>query len=143
MRDFLLTVHILAAAAWIGGGLYGYLVFTRHAATSGAKKALAVDQALGGRYFGTAVGLVILSGIGLILVSPVYGWLTPFVLIGFGVVIADGTLQGVVFGPMGKRLAGHEGDLPGPDKKKLRMGTAFQIALFVFAVWTMVIKLGV
>lgn len=142
LRNLLLTVHVLAAAAWIGGGLYAAFALPRHAANSGVKKAVAVDEALGGPFFGTAVVLTILSGIGLILVSPVYGWLTTFVLIGFGVVIADGALQGLVFGPRMKKMGESEGDLSDSDRKALRLGSGVQFALLVLAVWVMVIKLG-
>ena len=142
LRDLLLTVHVLAAAAWIGGGLYATFALPRHAANSGAKRAVAVDEALGGRFFGAAVVLVVVSGIGLILVSDVYGWLSTFVLIGFGVVIADGALQGLVFGPRMKKMGESEEDLSESDRRTLRLGSGVQFALLVLAVWVMVIKLG-
>ena len=54
---------------------------------------------------GVAFALLFGSGIGLVIDSAAIGWGTAFVLIGIGVVIVSGILEGAVFGPRLKRMA--------------------------------------
>jgi uncharacterized membrane protein len=143
MKDLLLTVHILSAAAWLGGGLFAMVSFPRQAAESGLKKLLALDEAIGSKFFGTAVGLLLLSGIGLVLDSDAFGWGDGFVLIGFGTIVVDGALEGAVFGPALKRIARAEPEDVGAFKRLFRRSGAVHVVLIVFAVWAMVAKLGV
>lgn len=141
MRDVLLTIHILAAAGWIGGGLYATIAFPRHAARSGPRAVAAVDMALGNYYFGPVVVLVLLSGIGLVLDSGVYGWSSVFVWIGIGVIVLTGILEGVVFGPAMKRIAESD-ELSSSGRQTLWWGLATNGVIFVVVVWAMVTKLG-
>ena len=143
MRDLLLTIHILSAAAWIGGALYATISLPRHAANAGVAKTLAVDQWLGPRFFGTAVGLLLLSGIGLVVDSEVFGWGDAFVLIGIGVIVISSALEGAVFSPAMKKAAESEDELSDSTRRTIRWGLAVNGVLFVLAVWVMVTKLGV
>ncbi|HYJ25178.1 MAG TPA: hypothetical protein VE027_09260 [Acidimicrobiia bacterium] len=93
MSDLLLIIHILAAAAWIGGGLLNGFVAPRisRSGVEGAALAWArVAAQAGTSYFNPAGLLTALSGIGLVMVSETYDWSDTFVSIGIGVVIAAG-----------------------------------------------------
>ena len=77
MQEALLVVHILAVAAWIGGGLFAATSFSTLARQIGVKQVGSLDEAIGSRYFGTSVVVLVLSGIALVLNSDAYGWATP------------------------------------------------------------------
>ena len=115
MRDILLSIHIIGAAAFIGGGAYSLAVFPGNVKEIGIKAALARDEAMGNKFFGTAVGILLLSGILLVLDSDVYGWGDAFVLIGIGVIGLSGVDRGALrdtHGPtaqcLGRRLSGRD-----------------------------------
>ena len=141
MRDLLLTIHIIAAATWVGGGLHAALSFPRHAANSGLKRALAVDEALGSRLFGSAMALLLLSGVGLVTISDTFGWGNGFVLIGIGVIVAEGILQGAWLGPATKKLAAAS-DAETSVPSFFKWAAVISFVLVVFAVYAMVAKLG-
>lgn len=142
MKEFLLTVHILAAAAWIGGSLFAGVSFASMASNLGLKSLRSLDESIGTRYFGSAVGLLVLSGVGLVLTSDQFGWGDAFVLIGIGVVVVDGALEGAIFGPRLKTIAESEtGDL-GAFRRLMSVSALAHMALFAVAVWAMVVKLG-
>lgn len=142
MSEFLLVVHILAAAAWIGGSLFAGVSFAGMASTLGLKSLRSLDESIGTRYFGTAVGLLVLSGIGLVFSSDQFGWGDAFVLVGIGVVVVDGILEGAIFGPRLKRIAESETEDLTAFRRLLSSSTISHLALFVLAVWAMVVKLG-
>jgi uncharacterized membrane protein len=94
MRDFLLVVHILAAAAWIGGSLFAGYSFSFLAAIRDLKTVKSVEEGTGGKFFGTAVVLMFLSGAALVMISDRFGWGHAFVLIGIGAIAVEGILEG-------------------------------------------------
>ena len=142
MRDVLLTLHILGAMGFIGGGVYSAVIFNRDVAELGLKRVLARTEPTDNRFFGVAVGVLLLSGIALVIESDVYGWGEPFVLIGIGTIIVTGILEGGIFGPALKRLARMRDDLGAPGRRILRWSAVVHIVVLVFAVWAMVTKLG-
>ena len=142
VRALLLTLHIIGVAGWLGGGLFASISLASLARTIGLSRAVALDSSLGNKFFGTAVVLVVLSGIGLVHTSDAYGWGAAFVLIGIGVVLADGVLEGAVFGPRLKRLAAAGEERTDTYLRTLAVSSAIHIALLVFALWSMVVRLG-
>ncbi len=143
MRTLLLTLHIVGVAGWLGGGLFSSVSLAALARTLGVKRVIALDAALGARFFGSAVGLVALSGVALVLTSDAYGWGTTFVIIGLAVIVADGLLEGAVFGPRLKAMAATP-DVPLADYRRFMFwSSAIHLALVVFALWSMVARLGV
>lgn len=142
MRELLLTIHILSAAAWIGGGLFASLSFSQLIKTSGLKSIAALEETLGSKFFGSAVGLLLLSGIGLVLTADEYGFGEMFVLIGIGVVVIDGVIEGAIVGPRAKKLTEAAEDRSADYLKLLTQSSAVHLVLLVFAVWVMVAKLG-
>lgn len=143
MREVLLTIHILSAAAWIGGGLFASLSFKHLIKSIGMKPVAALEEALGSKFFGTAVGLLLLSGIGLVLTAEEYGFGEAFVLIGIGVVVVDGIIEGAIVGPRAKKLTESGDDRTSDYLKLLTQSSVVLLLLLGFAVWAMVAKLGV
>ena len=142
MREALLTIHILGVALWLGGGMYSVFTMPAIARMSSLRGAFSVDEAVGGKYFGVAHGLVILSGIGLVIDSAAIGWGTAFVLIGIGVFMISMVLEGAVFGPRLKRMAeSGDNDIDGAVRLH-RFAALFNVLLLGFAIWVMVARFG-
>ena len=141
MREALLTIHILGVALWLGGGMYSVFTLPGNARMSSLKEAFSVDRAVGGKFFGAAFVLIFLSGIGLVIGSAAR-WGTTFVLIGIGVFVIIGVLEGAVFGPRLKRMVeSGDNDIDGAARLN-GFAALIHFLLFVFAIWAMVSKLG-
>jgi hypothetical protein len=146
MRDLFLFLHIIGAAGWIGGGLYGYFAYptvTRTGPPAAAPILKGFDR-WGGAYFGVTSGLVLLSGIALVLASDAFGWDDAFVLIGLGAFLFTGIMQGAVGRKANERLtaAAETGtDIPHAVNWWRRTSLIDLLVLF-FVVWAMVTKLG-
>jgi putative copper export protein len=146
VRDLLLFLHIVGAAGWIGGGLFGLLAYPTVAKSeppTGARM-LAAFEKWGSAYFGVTSGLVLLSGVGLVLTSDAFGWSDTFVLIGLGAFLASGIVQSTVGKRANERLAeGAESgaDLPAAVSSWRQISIIDIVVLFV-VVWAMVTKLG-
>jgi uncharacterized membrane protein len=140
MREFLLIVHILSAAAWIGGGLFALTSFPKLASQVGVKEVGHLDESVGSRFFGIAIVLLLLSGIGLVLTSDAFGWSDAFVLTGIGVIVVEGALQGTVFGP--KMTEAYESENLNAFRQTFRISGIASLALVILAVWAMVTKIG-
>ncbi len=84
MRNVLLVIHVFCAMLWLGGGLASLLSRQRMLAMGGAaaRSWMKNDEALGKVFFPAAAVITGLSGIGLVLNSPVYGFGSVFVIIG-------------------------------------------------------------
>jgi hypothetical protein len=142
MRDFLLVVHVLAAAAWIGGSLFAGYSFSFLAAIRDLKTVKSVEEGTGGKFFGTAVVLMFLSGAALVIISDRFGWGHAFVLIGIGAIAVEGILEGAVVGPRLRSIAEAETQDIDRFRRELSMSTLAHLILFAFVVWAMVVKLG-
>lgn len=145
MRDGLLFLHILGVAGWIGGGIYGTLASST-VARSGPPAAaiLTAIEKRASAYFGITSALVLLSGIGLVLTSDVYGWGDTFVLIGLGAFVISGIVQSTIGKTANTRLlaaAEENSDLPGALGAWRRVSMFDALVLFV-VVWAMIAKLG-
>ncbi|MCI0425998.1 MAG: hypothetical protein L0Z49_11465 [Actinobacteria bacterium] len=140
MDGLLLTVHILSASVWVGAGIYSSVTYPRHAANGTLRGVVAVDQKLGSIVFGTAIALLLLSGVGLVLMSDTFGFGHAFVLVGIGVVVVSSILEGAVFGPANKRVM--EGGDPVVLPRVFRWALPVYVVIFGFTIWAMVTKLG-
>ncbi len=145
MDEGLLILHILSAAAWIGGGLYSWFSFTQLAkAGSEAGDSVPRLAETADRYFGPAAGLTLLSGIALVVFVDPWGWTDTFVLVGLGVFLFSAIWQPLVASKAQARLLGSirgEGDSRAAIAG-LHRTTAVDVAILVVAVWAMVTKLG-
>ncbi len=146
MRDGLLFLHIVGAAGWIGGGLFATYAYATVARTGppAAAGILAAFEKWASLYFGVTSGLVLLSGIGLVLTSDAFGWGDAFVLIGLGAFLISGVVQSTVGRKANERLlqAAETGtDLPQAISSWQRLSILDAAVLFV-VVWAMIAKLG-
>lgn len=145
MRDWLLFLHILGAAGWIGGGLYGWFSYTqiaKNASTSG--KALTTLSATADRYFGPVALLTLLTGIALVWTQDPWQWNDTFVLVGIGVFVFSAAYQPLVSSKNEKRLldAVDSGQGVRPALAASHRVFAVDIGVVLVALWAMVVKLG-
>jgi hypothetical protein len=147
VRDGLLFLHIVGVAGWLGGGMYAF--FTHSALvtmdTAAAGPALQRLKKVEDRFFGPVSGLVLLSGIGLVITSEAFGWGDAFVLIGLGAFVLSAILAATVGKRSSERLA--EATSTGTDVgaalKTWRRGTVWDLLILAVVIWAMIAKLGV
>ena len=149
VTHFLLIIHILAAAAWIGGALLSGFAGPRMARSGveGAPLAWArVAAEAGAKYFNPAGILTALSGIGLVLTSDVYDWGDTFVSIGLGVVVVTALIGALVHRPGAEKMitALESGDraTAAAEGKRAGIWGAVTSALLIVALIVMVLKTG-
>ncbi|MGH8947447.1 MAG: hypothetical protein ACRDXF_01215, partial [Acidimicrobiia bacterium] len=75
MRDGLLFLHIVGVAGWLGGAVYAFYTHSALATMEPAAAGPALQRLnkVEDRFFGPASGLVLLSGVGLVLTSEAFG----------------------------------------------------------------------
>jgi uncharacterized membrane protein len=147
LRNVLLVIHILAAAAWIGGA-YGLAFlasrFRRLGHSAGAAYMTAAG-AMGRVYFNVAGVLVVLSGIWLV-IDGIYDFEDPFVVIGFAVVVVSALLGALIYPKiLSDGLAAHqkEDEAQVADAyDRLRRVSLLDNLILVVAVVAMVYKWG-
>jgi hypothetical protein len=149
MTDLLLVIHILSAAAWVGGSFLSGFVAPRMA-RSGAQDAILawarVAGEAGAKYFNPAGILTALSGIGLVVTSDIYDWSDTFVSIGLGVVIAAALIGALVHRPGNERIVAalESGDqaAAATEGKRAAIWGAVTAVLLIVSVVVMVLKTG-
>jgi putative copper export protein len=146
MRSFLLFLHIVGAAGWLGGGLFAFQTYTQVARMGppAAGDALKELDKRGTMYFGITSGLVLLSGIALVLTSDAFGWTDGFVLIGLGAFILSGVIQSLVGKKANQGLneAATTGNGIEPAVRSWQFGSVWDLVILLVVVWAMVTKLG-
>jgi uncharacterized membrane protein len=148
MVETLLIIHILAAAAWIGGGLLNGYIGPKMAQAGGetALNWLGAVVLAASRYFIPAGTVTLLSGVGLVLVDDAYDWSAPFVWIGIAVVVVVLGLVSTVLAPSGKRAlaAARAGDFPtvGLNARKAALTGRVAVILLILTEIAMVLRLG-
>lgn len=105
MDSVLLTLHIIGAAAWLGGNLTQFVVNRRFEDGAPAAAYLRATVAMGRVLYTPAAVLLLITGVWMVIRSPAFGFGSVFVTIGFAMVIVGGALGGVVFGPNGRKAA--------------------------------------
>ena len=144
-----MILHILAAAAWIGAGIYNGYIGPRFVALGGEGAGSFVRVVSGAMtaYFMPAGILTLLTGAGLVLVNDAFGWGDLFVTIGLAVVVVTTLIGALVMGPTAKAAVGalDAGDMPtaGAAGRKLGLWGRVITLLLVVAVVFMVLKTGV
>jgi hypothetical protein len=148
MNDIFLILHVLSAAAWIGGGLFSGFVAPRMA-RSGAEAALGwarTSAEAGIKYFNPAGVLTVLTGAGLVLVGDLYDWGDTFVSIGLGIALATALIAAFAHRPGSARIiaALESGDhrTAASEGKKAAIWGTVTAGLLIVAVVVMVLKTG-
>jgi len=144
MREFLLVLHILGAAGWIGGGLYGWFTYGSLARNDDSGRALHTLSESGGRFFGPIVITTLLSGIALVWTQDAWGWSDTFVLFGIGAFVFSAAFQPLVSAKNEKRLfeAIENGEDAGPELQSSNRSFAIEMTVLLVVLWAMVVKLG-
>lgn len=148
MSQFLLFLHIAAAAAWIGAAIRQ--LAEAPVVRSGQPAARAMwhrnQVAMGTRLFAPAAVVVLVSGIFLVLDRDGVGFGTPFVSIGFFAVIFGAATGPAVFGRRGEAMAAKldAGDVAGADEiaRRTRPIELLDVAILLVTLAAMVWKWG-
>lgn len=98
---FLLFLHVLAGAVWLGATVLEVVAGRSMMGRDLASKVswTELEERLGLRLSMPSAIVVLLTGIGMVLHSDVYGFATPFVAIGLTAVILLSVLGAAVFEP--------------------------------------------
>jgi hypothetical protein len=148
MHTVLLVIHVLSAIVWLGAGFAAALIGPRLVSQGGsvALSWMRVAESLGPRLFGTASGLTLLSGIGLVLTSNAYGFGSLFVIFGLVVWILLAIGNGAFGGPREKKaLESFEAGDDEAGREILNEMNTFVVAeyaLLVAVVVTMITRWG-
>ena len=146
MHEVLLFLHIVGAAGWIGGGLFGVYSFSRLAKEggSGSGRAMEVIFERAGVYFTIMFLLVVGPGVALVLTEDQFGWGDTFVWFGIGAIVLSGIWQGLVAGKSGEKLQEAVKN-ESPDRltvyRSWRRTSWVDVAILLVALWAMVTKL--
>lgn len=117
----LLTIHLVAAASWIGAALAMQVIAARMTPVSADA---AVDQfahdseAVGKTIFGPAGAVLLLSGAALV-VHEDLAWGKPWILLGILAMAVAGSVGGAYLIPEGRRIAALASQ-PGHDPAEVR-----------------------
>lgn len=107
VREVMVWVHIASAGSWLGANVVQMAV-PRMAMAQGTATAAGwfrITAGLARKLYMPVSILLLASGVGLVLNSPVYTFGHLFVTIGFAVIIIAAVLGAVVFGPGAERAA--------------------------------------
>lgn len=144
----LLTIHLLAAAAWIGAALALQVIAvrTKHAPDA-VSDHFAIDaEAIGRAVFGPSS--ILLFATGVVLVERAYAWSEPWIIIGVVALVIAGAIGGAFLIPEGRRIAALARQ-PGHDPAEVRSRSLrrfriarIDLAVLVLAVADMVFRPG-
>jgi uncharacterized membrane protein len=148
LSDVLLFVHIVAAMAWLGGGVLGSVMASRMKTADPEHRlgfARFMRKASTGLFMPAAI-VVLLAGTWLVIDSDVFEFDQLWISIGFGIVLITAAMGPLFFKPtLVKGIAGMEaGDGPAVGAAMQRLGIGSRVALVLefIAVWAMVVKPG-
>jgi hypothetical protein len=147
MIETMLIIHILSAAAWLGGGFLNLFLGPRMAKAGGPVTVAWIRVLIeaASRFFTTAGVLTLLSGIGLVLVNGDHSFTDPFVITGIVIVVVALGIVGAVLTPAAKAAlaAAEGGDFPaaGANARKAAGSARIIVVLLVVAEIVMVFKI--
>ncbi len=146
MRDFLLFMHIVGVAGWLGGAAYAAYTYSVLAPMDPAAAGPALQRLkkVEDRFFGPSSGLVLLSGIGLVLTSEAFGWGDDFVIIGLVAFVLTAILGATLGKRNSERLveAGSTGSGVVEALRSWQRGTVWDFLILIVVIWAMITKIG-
>lgn len=144
-------LHVLGAAAWVGGGIALFLT-TRQLAIAGEHEGLLAvvrqSQAIGNRLFMPAALVTIVFGVLLVATEHTFAFTDLWILLGFGGVILSGVIVMAFAGPVEQRIpelaAQHGADSPevAAATRRVLAASAADLAVLVAVVAVMVTQPG-
>ncbi len=148
--ELLLTLHILAAATWIGAALALQVIARRMdtSATDVAVDHFAGDaEAVGKMLFGPAAVVLAITGVALVERGDL-GWTEPWIVLGIGALAVALAIGGAFLIPEGRRIAKLAGE-PDHDPAEVRTRTRrrflvarIDLLVIILAVGVMVFRPG-
>jgi uncharacterized membrane protein len=120
-NELLLTLHILAAATWIGAALAVQVIGARMRPSTpdAAIDQFAVDaEAIGKMLFAPAAAVLLITGLALV-ANEDLSWTDPWILVGIGAFVVAGAVGGAFLVPEGRRIA-ELARTPGHDPAEVR-----------------------
>lgn len=146
MYELFKTLHVLSAAAWVGGALLLVVMerMVHRAQEPAAVVALAgLGERTGNRFFAPVAGVVLLSGLGTVLAGG-YGFEEPWIVAGIVGVISGSVLGARVLSPLYAQIqeAAASGDEAGLAalRSRLTLWSAFDLSVLVVIVVLMVTR---
>lgn len=147
--QFVLWIHILAAASWFGGGVATQLGGQIFASEPDASRAgwYRLVVRLGQILYTPAAVVVLITGVLLVTGSEAYGFGSTFVSIGFLAVIVGAGLGMAVYGPRSRAASAalESGDTSGASAAiaRIRQAGLLELGLLAVTIASMVWKWGV
>ena len=148
MEETLLIIHILSAAAWLGGSMFLGFAGPRMASAGGPAAGVWIGVALASvtRFFTPVALLTAASGITMVFVLDAWDWTDAFVWVGLGVfvVVLAIALGNNVRAMKAARSAAQAGNMEeaAANGRKLVKGGALIVILLIAAEVVMVLRLG-
>lgn len=121
INELLLTLHILAAATWIGAALALQVIAARvrPSTPDSAVDESAIDaEAVGKTLFAPAAVVLLVTGVALV-VREHQSWTGAWILVGIGALLVAGVVGGSFLVPEGRRIA-ELARTPGHDAAEVR-----------------------
>lgn len=150
INEVLLTLHILAAATWVGAAVALQVIAARvhHSTSEAVVEEFAVDaEAIGKALFGPAAVVLLLTGVALVERGH-FAWTDAWVLLGIGALAVAGAIGGGFLIPEGRRLAalareaGHDaGELRRRTRRRFLVARV-DLSILVLAMADMVFRPG-
>ena len=106
LYKILLFVHVMAVIMWLGAGVVFQMMSERAVSSNDEGKmraVVALGDTFGKAYFGGLTGLVLLSGLGMVLEGDL-GFGHVFIIGGLVGIVASGAIGGAMIGPTSERL---------------------------------------
>jgi uncharacterized membrane protein len=147
IEPWLLFLHVLGAVAWVGGGLT--LILVAMATLRRADPAVVTEFGhtmayVGPRLFAPSVGLVLITGVWMILTSSAWDFGQLWVLIGIACLVLAFAIGGGYIARIGIALGQPSTDATRAASLLRRWINAYLVvlAILVIAVWDMTVKPG-
>ena len=150
LDQLLLTLHLLAAATWIGAALALQVIATRMGPSSAdvVVDGFALDaEAVGKTLFAPAALVLLVTGIALV-VREGFSWGESWIVLGIAAFVAAGAVGGTFLIPEGRRIAALASE-PGHDPNEVRSRTRrrflvarIDLLILVLAMGDMVFRPG-
>lgn len=148
--QLLLTLHILAAATWIGAALALQVIagHMRSSTTDAVTDRFAIDAETVGKTLFAPAGIVLVATGVILVVRQDLDWTEAWLLIGIGAFLAVGAVGAAYLIPEGRRLA-ELARTPGHDSVEIRdrarrrfLVARVDLSILILAVADMVFRPG-
>ena len=146
MRNVALWLHIIGASMWIGTNVAQMVIGPRLVRDGAGLPWLKAVEKGSGPIYGGAAGLILLTGIYLVVSNDSFSFGSAFVGIGITILIIGGAMAGLVFNRKTRQAIGlfEGGDAAKATSVYQTIGgwAVLDTALLIFAVLAMVSKWG-